>query len=114
MHVSSRDDRGHDHWWSWIVRADKPDATKNAARWRRSFYRGLGIENKGRNKMQNNLKRFASTVAFFGATFGWSLPSYAGVDKIVVDQTLQVMFAPIPLNSSVNTNPIPYTVYQGR
>jgi hypothetical protein len=65
--------------------------------------------------MQSNIKRFASAVAFFGATFGWSLPSDAGVDKIVVDQMLQVMFSPIPLNSSINNpTPSPYTVYQGR
>src|SRR5262249_38287032 len=64
--------------------------------------------------MQGNVKRFASAVVFFGATFGWSLPSDAGVDKIVVDQTLHVMFSPIPLNSTVNGPAVPYTVYQGR
>jgi hypothetical protein len=63
---------------------------------------------------RSNVKRFASAVAFFGATFGWSLPSDAGVNKIVVDQTLHVTFAPIPLNSSVNGPAVPYTVYQGR
>ena len=64
--------------------------------------------------MQNSAKRFASAVAFFGATFGWSLPSDAGIQKIVIDQTLHVTFSPIPLNSSINTTPTPYTVYQGR
>src|SRR5262249_31713614 len=64
--------------------------------------------------MQSNVKRIASAVAFFGATVGWSLPSDAGIQKIVVDQTLQVMFSPIPLNSTINNPPMPYTVYQGR
>src|ERR1051325_127116 len=77
-----------------------------------------GIETKdrykGRNEMQNSVKHFASAVAFFGATFGWSLPSDAGIQKIVIDQTLHVTFSPIPLNSSINTTPTPYTVYQGR
>ncbi len=65
--------------------------------------------------MQSNVRRFASTVIFVGATFGGSMPSDAGIDKIVVDQTLQVMFSPIPLDSTTNNpTPTPYTVYQGR
>jgi hypothetical protein len=64
--------------------------------------------------MQSNIRRFTSAVAFLGVTFGWSLPSDAGIDKIVFDQTLHVTFSPIPLNSTINTTPTPYTVYQGR
>ena len=64
--------------------------------------------------MHNNVRRFASAIAFFGAVLGWSFPSDAGVQKIVVDQTLNVMFSPVPLGSSINGAPTPYTVYQGR
>src|SRR5215472_12227794 len=92
-----------------LLASHKADATENAASWRCSRHRDIG-----RNKMQSNVGRFASAVAVFGATFGWSLPSDAGVDKIVVDQTLQVTFAPIPLNSTINGPAVPYTVYQGR
>ena len=65
--------------------------------------------------MYTNVRRLASAVALFGAVFGWSLPSDAGVQKIVVDQTLSVTFFPISLGSSTNnTTGTPYTVYQGR
>jgi len=46
--------------------------------------------------------------------FGWSLPSQAAIQKMVIDQTATVMFSPAPLNSSVPGAPVPYTVYQGR
>ena len=64
--------------------------------------------------MYPNVRRFASAVAFFGAVLGWSLPSDAGVQTIVVDQTATVMFSPIPLGSSTPGAPTSYTVYQGR
>lgn len=64
--------------------------------------------------MYTNIRRLASAVALFGAVFGWSLPSDAGIQKIVVDQTATVMFSPVPLNSSIPGSPVSYTVYQGR
>ena len=64
--------------------------------------------------MYSNVRRFASAVAFFAAILGWSVPSDAGIQKIVVDQTATVMFSPIPLGSSVPGAPTSYTVYQGR
>jgi hypothetical protein len=62
-----------------------------------------------------NPRRLVPAVALFGAVFGWSFPSNAGIQQIVIDQTLYVNFSPIPLGRSVNnTTTTPYTVYQGR
>ena len=64
--------------------------------------------------MHINPRRLATAIALFGVLFGWSLPSNAGVQRIVIDQTLSVMFSPVPLGSSINGAATPYTVYQGR
>jgi hypothetical protein len=68
--------------------------------------------------MRIQVRRLAPAVALLGTVMGWSLPSDAGVEKIVVDQTLNVTFFPIPFGSSISNdttgNGTPYTVYQGR
>ena len=54
------------------------------------------------------------TLAMLGAAIGWSSPSQAYVQQIVIDQTATVNYSPIPLGSSTPGSPTSYTVYQGR
>src|ERR1700720_3719705 len=53
-------------------------------------------------------------IAMLGAAIGWSSPSQAYVQQIVIDQTATVNYSPIPLGSSTPGSPTSYTVYQGR
>lgn len=67
-----------------------------------------------RPRTNRPLRYLVSAVGVFGAVIGWSSPSDAGVQKIVIDQTATVMYSPIPLGSSIPGAPTSYTVYQGR
>jgi hypothetical protein len=49
-----------------------------------------------RPKTNRPLRSLVSAVGVFGAVIGWSVPSDAGIQKIVVDQTATVMFSPDP------------------
>jgi hypothetical protein len=63
---------------------------------------------------RHRLQYLLPAIAILGAAIGWSSPSDAYVQQIVIDQTATVNFAPIPLGSSVAGPPVSYTVYQGR
>lgn len=67
-----------------------------------------------RPKTSRPLRYLVSAVGFFGAVIGWSSPSNAAIQNIVIDKTATVNFSPIPLGSSIPGNPTSYTVYQGR
>ena len=56
-----------------------------------------------------------SAITVVGAVIGWSSPSSAFVNKIVIDQTTTANFTPIPLGSSTASGPaVNYTIYYGR
>ncbi len=59
---------------------------------------------------------FQYFVAVFGlgAVIGWSSPSDAHVQQIVIDQTATVNFAPIILGTSTHGAATSYTIYIGR
>jgi hypothetical protein len=45
---------------------------------------------------------------------GWSSPSIAHIDQIVIDQTVTVNFTPIISGTSTPGSATSYTIYQGR
>jgi hypothetical protein len=47
------------------------------------------------------LRRLVLAVGVVGAVIGWSAPSDARIQKIVIDQTANVMLSSIPLGTSV-------------
>src|SRR6202051_3306972 len=49
-----------------------------------------------------------------GAVLGWSPPSSAAIQRIVIDQTATVNFAPITLGTATPGAPTSYTIYVGR
>ena len=49
-----------------------------------------------------------------GALLGWSPPSSAGIQRIVIDQTATINFTPITLGTATPGTPTSYTVYVGR
>jgi hypothetical protein len=53
-------------------------------------------------------------IAFFGAAIGWSSPSDAHVQQIVIDQTATINVTPIILGSSTAGPATSYTIYVGR
>lgn len=53
-------------------------------------------------------------IAVFGAVMGWSSPSDAYVQQIVIDHTATVNFTPIILGSSTPGPATSYTIYVGR
>ena len=64
---------------------------------------------------RNRLLRYLlPAIAILGAAIGWSSPSDAYVQQIVIDQTATADFEPIPLGSSTAGPSASYTVYQGR
>ena len=64
---------------------------------------------------KNRLFRYlVPAFAVFGAMIGWSSPSHAYVQQIVIDQTAIANYIPIPLGSSTPGASTSYTVYQGR
>jgi hypothetical protein len=62
----------------------------------------------------NLLRHFLPALAIVGATIGWSSPSDAYVQKIVIDQQTSLNIAPITLGTSTPAPAIPYTIYTGR
>jgi hypothetical protein len=63
---------------------------------------------------KNRLFRCLVPAFAVGAMIGWSSPSDAYVQQIVIDQTAIVDYTPIPLGSSTPGASTSYTVYQGR
>jgi hypothetical protein len=59
---------------------------------------------------------FRYLVSAFGlsAVIGWSSPSDASIQQIVIDQTVTVNFNPIALGTSTPGPSTPYTIYTGR
>ena len=71
-----------------------------------------GSEHASEDKQAAPVSR--SAIAIFGAVIGWSSPSDASVQKIVIDQTATVNFTPIILGTSTPGTPTSYTIYLGR
>ena len=67
-----------------------------------------------RPKTNRPLRHLVSAIAIFGAVIGWSSPSDASVQKIVIDQTATVNFTPIILGTSTPGPLTSYTIYLGR
>ena len=53
-------------------------------------------------------------LALLGTLIGWSSPSEAYVQQIIIDQTNTANYSPIPLGSSVAGPSVSYTIYTGR
>ena len=53
-------------------------------------------------------------LALLGTLIGWSSPSEAYVQQIVIDQTTTANYSPIPLGSSIAGPAVSYTIYTGR
>jgi hypothetical protein len=53
-------------------------------------------------------------LVLLGALIGWSSPSKAYVQQIIIDQTNTANYNPIPLGSSIPGGPVSYTIYTGR
>ena len=67
-----------------------------------------------RPKTNRPLRYLVPAIAIFGAVIGWSSPSDASVQKIVIDQTATVNFTPIILGTSTPGPLTSYTIYLGR
>jgi len=65
-------------------------------------------------KTNRALRHFAPAMAFLAAAIGWSSPSEAYVQQIVIDQTATVDFTPIILGTSTPGPSTSYTIYVGR
>jgi hypothetical protein len=65
-------------------------------------------------KTNGSLRHFLPAIAIFGAAIGWSSPSDAYVQKIVIDQTATANFTPIMTGSSTPGSSTTYTIYTGR
>jgi len=62
----------------------------------------------------NRPLRYLVSVVGLGAVIGWSSPSDAHVERIVIDQTVTVNFTPIILGTSTPGPSTSYTIYTGR
>jgi hypothetical protein len=60
------------------------------------------------------LRYLAPAIAVLGAAIGWSSPSDAFVQQIVIDSMQTASYSPIPLGSSTPGSPVSYTIYTGR
>jgi len=60
------------------------------------------------------LRHFLPAIAIFGTVIGWSSPSDAYVQKIIIDQQIFLNFTPIILGTSTPGPLTPYTIYTGR
>jgi hypothetical protein len=65
-------------------------------------------------RQKARLFRYLVSVFGLGAVIGWSSPSGAYVQQIVIDQTVTTNFAPIMLGTSTPGPSTPYTIYTGR
>jgi hypothetical protein len=66
---------------------------------------------------QHTMRPFArvvAAVAFLVAAIGWTSPSHAYVQQIIIDSTDTANYNPIPLGSSTPGTSISYTIYTGR
>src|SRR5580698_4582891 len=54
------------------------------------------------------------SVLGLGAVIGWSSPSHAAIQQIVIDQIATVNFTPIILGTSTSGTATSYTIYTGR
>src|SRR5436190_20757432 len=64
-------------------------------------------------KTRRPLLYFVSALGV-GAAIGWSSPSDAAIQRIVIDQTATINFSPIILGTSTPGPATSYTVYTGR
>jgi Alpha/beta hydrolase domain len=62
----------------------------------------------------NRLLRYLVSAFGLGAVIGWSSPSDAEIQQIVIDQTATVNFTPIILGTSTPGPATSYTIYTGR
>jgi len=62
----------------------------------------------------NRAFRYLISVFGLGAVIGWSSPSDAYIQRIVIDQTATVNFTPIILGTSTPGTSTSYTIYTGR
>ena len=62
----------------------------------------------------SRLFRYLVSAFGLGAVIGWSLPSDAYIQQIVIDQTTTVNFTPITLGTSTPGSATSYTIYTGR
>jgi hypothetical protein len=60
------------------------------------------------------LRHFPPAIAIFATVIGWSSPSDAYVQKIIIDQQISLNFTPIILGTSTPGPLTPYTIYTGR
>ena len=58
--------------------------------------------------------RYLVSAFGLGAVIGWSSPSDAYIQRIVIDQTATVSFTPITLGTSTPGSATSYTIYTGR
>lgn len=58
--------------------------------------------------------RYLVSAFGLGAVIGWSSPSDAYIQRIVIDQTATVDFAPVILGTSTPGSTTSYTIYTGR
>jgi len=58
--------------------------------------------------------RYLVSVVGFGALIGWSSPTDAYIQQIVIDQKATVNFTPITLGTSNPGSATSYTIYTGR
>src|SRR4051812_34883622 len=76
------------------------------------------LKNKGRqmNMCPKTSRVFRCLVWAFGlgSVIGWSSPSGAYIQRIVIDQTVTVNFTPIILGTSTPGPATSYTIYTGR
>jgi hypothetical protein len=76
------------------------------------------VKNKGRqmNMCQKTSRVFRCLVSAFGlgAVIGWSSPSNAYIQQLVIDQTATVTFTAIMLGTSTPGSATSYTIYTGR
>ena len=63
----------------------------------------------------SRLFRYLISAFGLGAVIGWSSPSDANIQQIVIDAKATVYFTPIILGTSTPvSSPISYTIYTGR
>ncbi len=64
---------------------------------------------------KNSLIRYlVPAIAVLGAVIGWSSPSNAYIQQIVIDSTNTANYSPVPLGSSTPGAAVSYTIYTGR
>ena len=67
-----------------------------------------------RTRKNSVMRYLLPAIAMLGAAIGWSSPSQAYVQQIVIDATNTANYNPVPLGSSIPGTPVSYTIYTGR